>query len=224
MPGVRYKYQTIELAEQDYHLKTLRDTQQCPDDIHTATTFGVSSATWPLAGVLWQAEELLSRLMVTQPIKNLRILEVGCGTALASLVLKRRGADITATDHNPEAGVFLSTNTELNDLPPIHCECMNWHDITPGFGRFDLIIGSDLLYDRHNLDPLVRFIQQHAADTSTLIFVDPKRGLTRRFSRALEDIGYSVTSEATEHAQQHAPPADFLVLRCERSPLPVDRS
>ena len=222
MSGVRYKYQTFEFGDQDFHLKTLRDRQQCPDDIAAADKYGVSSATWPLSGVVWQSEELLSDLMTTEKIGNLRILEVGCGTALASLVLRRRGADITATDHNPEANTFLAANAALNDLAPIHCECMNWHDLKPGLGRFDLIIGSDLLYDHHNLDALVSFIQNHANDTCNLVFVDPKRGLTRRFISSLEAIGFTTTTEQINHSNSSNESKAFLVLRCGRDSLAVD--
>lgn len=224
MSGVRYKYQTIEFGKQDFHLKTLRDTQQCPDDIAAADKFGVSSATWALSGVLWQSEELLSDLMTTEKIADLRILEVGCGTALASLVLRRRGADITATDHNPEADKFLATNAALNDLEPIHFECMNWHDLKPGLGRFDLIIGSDLLYDHHNLDALISFIQNHANDACQLVFVDPKRGLTGRFIRELKNIGFTTTSEQVSRSSSSNATTAFLVLRCARASPAVDSS
>ena len=48
-----------------------------------------------------------------------RILEVGCGLALPSLVLAGRGADITATDYHPLAGEFLERNARENGVPAI---------------------------------------------------------------------------------------------------------
>ena len=44
-----------------------------------------------------------------------RILEVGCGLGLASLVLNERSADISATDYHPEVETFLKINTELEN-------------------------------------------------------------------------------------------------------------
>ncbi|MDE8603082.1 hypothetical protein M3I01_009105 [Marinomonas sp. RSW2] len=51
--------------------------------------------------------------MFKHEVKGLKILEVGCGIELASLVLNHRLADITATDYHPEAGNFLNENTLL---------------------------------------------------------------------------------------------------------------
>ncbi len=50
------------------------------------------------------------------PIAGKRILEVGCGIGLCSLVLQQRGADITASDYHPVAEKFLRHNTDLNGL------------------------------------------------------------------------------------------------------------
>jgi predicted nicotinamide N-methyase len=217
MSSVRFRYQTIELGETDYHLRTLRDLQQCPDDLVEASDQGVSSATWPLFGVLWQSEELLSGLMVTQDIKNIRILEVGCGTALASIVLRRRGADITATDYNPDAQAFLTRNTSLNELAPILCVCTNWHDSNESLGRFDLIIGSDLLYDPHNVKPLVNFLKTHANPNCGMVIVDPRRGLTGPFIRQVQKLGFSVQVEQLVYPIDSDAGENFLIMRFSRS-------
>ena len=88
---------------------------------------------------------------VITPIAGKRILEIGCGVGLASLVLNHRGADITATDYHPEANNFLKKNTHLNEDPDISFIRTGWEDLSPNtLGFFDLLIGSDLLYERNN--------------------------------------------------------------------------
>ena len=52
--------------------------------------------------------------MFEYQVEGLKILEVGCGIGLASLVLNHRLANITATDYHPEAGGFLNANALLN--------------------------------------------------------------------------------------------------------------
>jgi len=217
MSNVRFRYQTIELGETDYHLRTLRDAQQCPDDLVDTSGLGVSSATWPLFGVLWQSEELLSELMLTQEIDGLRILEVGCGTALASIVLQRRGADITASDFNPDAQAYLTANTELNELAPIRCVCSNWNETDVHLGRFDLIIGSDLLYDHHNVAPLVTFLETHANPRCTIVIVDPRRGLTGPFIRRVEGLGFSAQVDQVTYPLDVDAAEQFLVMRFNRA-------
>jgi hypothetical protein len=109
---LRIRYQTIEFGDVDIHLRTLRDRQQYLDVDDVAGKLGISSATWPLFGVVWVAGK--------------RILKVGCGIALASLVLNHRFADITATNYHPEAGHFLVENVQLNKGKEIPFVRMGW--------------------------------------------------------------------------------------------------
>lgn len=187
---MRVRYQTFEFGATDIHVRTLRDRQQYADDESIAEKLGVSSASWPLFGVVWPSGELLAQLMHDYDIDGKRILEVGCGMALPSLVLNHRGADITATDYNPEAASFLSKNVELNDGAEIKFVRAGWGDDIEGLGTFDLIIGSDLLYEPDHAVILSAFIQQHANAKCEVIIVDPGRGLYPRFSINMVKMGY----------------------------------
>ncbi len=87
----------------------LRDVLQFEDPDGVAGKLGISSAAWPIFGVIWPSGEVLANLMLDYQIKGKRVLEVGCGIALASLVLNQRDADITATDHHLPPGTFWIT-------------------------------------------------------------------------------------------------------------------
>ena len=52
MKPLRYKYQTIEIGDNDIHLRTLKDKQQFSDQDNKAENIGISSATWSLFGVI----------------------------------------------------------------------------------------------------------------------------------------------------------------------------
>ena len=142
MSSLRTRYQTIEFGETDIHVQTLRDKQQYADNSGIASDLGISSAAWPLFGVIWASGEILAHLMYEYEVDGLRILEVGCGIALASLVLNHRCADITATDYHPEAGRFLRENASLNKGRIIPFVRTAWADAGSDLGTFDLIIGS----------------------------------------------------------------------------------
>ena len=191
MSSLRVRYQTIEFGDTDIHLRTLRDNQEFSDDDHIAEGLGISSATWPLFGIVWPAGEVLAHLMVDQNIKGKRILEVGCGIALSSHVLNDREADITATDYHPEAGNFLDENTALNDTKTIPFVRTGWADETTDLGLFDLIIGSDVLYERGHAELLSDFINQHANSSCEVVLVDPGRGHHARFSKLMMKLGFS---------------------------------
>jgi len=191
------QYNTIEFGDQDIHVRTLRDRQQFSDDEGKAADLGISSASWPHFGVIWQSGHVLAHIMSDYDVSNKRILEVGCGIGLASLVLNHRKEDISATDHHPEAEDFMQQNTELNEDRDIPFVCTGWTDEESCLGKFDLIIGSDILYEGEHVKQLSQFIDQHAHDSAEVILVDPGRGHHAKFSKAMVKLGYTHSQKTT---------------------------
>jgi ETFB lysine methyltransferase len=194
MAHMRIRYNTIEFREFDIHVRTLRDNQQFSDPEGEASKLGISSATWPFFGIIWESGIQLANLMEDYPVGGKRILEIGCGIGLASLVLNHRGANITATDYHPEVKAFLDENTLLNKDPAISFVRTSWDDQLPNaLGMFDFIIGSDLLYEQEHPEHLASFIDRHAQKQSTVLIVDPRRGYSSRFMRCMTEFGFSHT-------------------------------
>jgi predicted nicotinamide N-methyase len=136
--------------------------------------------------------------MVLIEIEGKRILELGCGLALASLVLHRRGGDITASDNHPLAATFLLENLRLNELPAMKYEVGNWSLANSRLGLFDLIIGSDVLYDREQPETVSQFVHAHSAKDVQVLIVDPNRSNHTSFSKKMTGLGYS---HATTHVK-----------------------
>ncbi|MFH1218024.1 MAG: histidine kinase [Pseudomonadota bacterium] len=216
MSLLRIRYQTIEFGDTDIHIRTLRDRQQYADVGGVASKLGISSAQWSLFGVVWASGELLAHLMFRYEVKGKRILEVGCGIALASLVLNHRLADITATDYHPEVEGFLLENVKLNKDEEIPFVRTGWADEESGLGKFDLIIGSDLLYERGQVELLSCFIEQHARSHCEVIIVDPGRGQHTRFSKKMVSLGFTHGLNAPEIVDYLTQPFRGRVLRYQR--------
>jgi len=216
MSLLRVRYQTIEFDNMDIHVRMLRDRQQYVDDDGVALKLGISSATWPLFGVIWDSGHVLAHLMRHYEVEGKRILEVGCGIALSSLVLNSRSADITATDYHPEVNSFLQENVNLNKAAEIPFVRTGWEDEDSGLGKFDLIIGSDLLYQRDHIELLSGFINQHAKPQCEVIIVDPGRGLHARFSKKMVVLGYSHSQSKPDNADYLTQPFRGQILRYHR--------
>ena len=205
MPGYSTRQLDILLGADTWHIRALSDLQQFSDPAQLAERAGISSALWSLFGQVWPSGRVLAEAMQDFDIDGKRILELGCGLGLSSLVLQRRQADITASDHHPLAESFLVQNALQNDLPPIaYCD-LRWEIPDPALGRFDLIIGSDILYERGHAALLAQSIQRHAAARCEILISDPGRGNANDLSRLLLAQGYVVTEqrrrfEATENA------------------------
>ncbi|RZL35592.1 MAG: SAM-dependent methyltransferase, partial [Rubrivivax sp.] len=121
MPGYAIKVQTLAIGgAADLKIRSLLDRDQFADAAGAANALGISSAQWPLFGQVWPSGLHLAATMAIRPLTaGERILEIGCGLALASLVCHRRGGEVTASDIHPLAGAFLLENLRLNELVPM---------------------------------------------------------------------------------------------------------
>lgn len=213
MSALRFRYRTIEFGKADIHLRTLRDNQQYADDDGIATKLGISSANWPLFGVIWDSSRVLAKFMFEYEIKNKRILEVGCGMALSSHMLNQRIADITATDYHPEVEGFLLKNIALNEGNKIPFVRTGWDDKNNNLGKFDVIIGSDLLYESEHVDLLSKFIDNHTNPHCEIIIVDPGRGNHARFSKRMVGLGYTHSQSKPVDVSYLSKPFKGQILR-----------
>src|SRR5690606_2675507 len=168
MPGYTTRQQRVRLGGPDYRIRSLSDHQQFFDPDGRAERLGISSAQWCLFGQIWPAGRLLANAMNDFDIEGKRILEIGCGLGLASLVLQRRGANIVASDIHPLAEPFLAYNSALNSLPSVQYRKLRWAVPLPTLGQFDLIIGSDVLYERTHAELLALLVVRHAHERTEI--------------------------------------------------------
>ncbi len=192
MPGYNVKWETHLLGDSHFEIRSLLDRQQYADPDGAAHAAGISSASWPLFGMVWPSARMLANAMQTQDLVGKRILEIGCGLALASLVIHRRQGDITASDCHPLTEAFLAENLRLNALPVLKYQTGHWGRENLALGRFDLIIASDVLYERDQPETLSQFIHRHSADPVNIIVLDPDRGNRNGFCRRMETLGYTL--------------------------------
>ena len=191
-PAYQIRFETISGTGDDLQLRMLLDRQQYHDPDGEAEAQGISSAAWPIFGMLWPSGRVLAHVMLTYEIPGKQILEIGCGLGLASLVAHRRGADVTASDCHPLAADFLLKNLELNHLPAMKYQHGNWSlPDQDALGCFDLIIGSDVLYDRGQPEILSQFIARHSQAGAQVLIVDPDRGNQPSFSKKMNALGFS---------------------------------
>lgn len=190
MPGYQVKLETIPVAGLAMQVRSLLDKQQFHDPDGEAERLGISSATWPLFGMVWPSALVLAAHLQDAVLGQRRILEVGCGLALASLSLHRRHGDVTASDCHPLAGAFLGENLKLNALPALPYLHGDWATVNTELGLFDMIIGSDVLYERDQPGLLAAFIERHSQAAMEVVIVDPDRGNRAGFNRLMDTLGF----------------------------------
>lgn len=200
---LKYRQQSFNISGHEITLRVLRDLSQFDDLGQSASKLGISRDAFPLFGIVWASSEVLAHYLslgqlIETPNPAPRILEVGCGMALASHLLNGMGHVISAMDIHPIAGDLLATNAALNRANPIPFFNASWSDPDVHLGEFDLIVGSDILYEPRHVKHLAGFVDRHAAERAHVIIVDPDRGQSESLRRDLSELGF--------RCQSHRPP------------------
>ena len=111
----------------------------------------------PYWAELWPAASALAEAL--PDVAGLRVVELGCGLGLPSLVAAGRGAEVTAVDWAEDAVDLLRRNADRNGLS-LHAEVRDWRE--PWDARFDLALAADVLYERRNVEPVLARLDELA--------------------------------------------------------------
>jgi len=216
MLGYQVRKLDVKVGAFKGQIRALSDRMQFHDPDGAAEQAGICDASWSMFGQLWPASQVLAEAVKYIDLKGRRVLELGCGLGLPSLVLQYRGADITASDHHPLSEEFLNYNATLNNLPIIPYLDLPWSEVGPERERFDLIIGSDLLYEPNHAELLAGIVEQLAKPTAKVLISCPGRGYRNRFSRHLADLGFELTEHRVPFSVGEKPPYKGRLLVYQR--------
>lgn len=117
----------------------------------------------PYWAELWPSAHALARALHDEPPRGLRMLELGCGLGLPSVVAALLGAQVTATDWSADAVAATERNAARNGVA-VDGLVASWFDPAPllELAPFDLVIGADLLYEHRNVAPLLDLVPRLA--------------------------------------------------------------
>jgi predicted nicotinamide N-methyase len=128
----------------------------------------------PYWAELWDSALGLAHHLVDRPMcAELRVLDLGCGMGLSGAVAAARGARVLLADLEPPALLFA----QLNTLPfgdRTRTRRLNWQTDQLE-ERFDLILGSDILYEIQQWEHLNRFWLHHLATGGLILLGEPGR-------------------------------------------------
>jgi len=155
--------------------------QRTPDDVDAIPYY---ASLWPsacaLADELWERRDTLS---------SRRVLELGCGLGLPSIVAAKLGADVMATDFHPDAGAWCRTNATANHVALTFLSC-DWNT-PPAWPPFDIVLGSDLIYERRHIPALATCIGTLCAASGLALIADPGRDGLPSFAAAMQADGWT---------------------------------
>ncbi|MDA0168723.1 methyltransferase domain-containing protein [Solirubrobacter taibaiensis] len=122
------------------------------------------------------------------PPAGTKVLELGCGLALPSVMAARAGASVLATDGATDAVAFAAHVLALNDVLG-EVAVVDWSthgDMLVARGPFDLVLAADVLYTRANAEAAKRLFPRLVAPGGRLIIADPNRAGALHFLQDFE--------------------------------------
>lgn len=146
----------------------------------------------PYFAVLWDsAQALAGHLAVRFPdLSGRRVVELGCGLGLPSLVAARCGAQVLATDFHPDCEAFLRRNAAQNGVT-LGFRRLDWAALPDDLPAYDLVLASDVIYHVASLPHLVAAAARLCAPAGTILFADPGRDRLQQAVHAFADAGFA---------------------------------
>ena len=155
----------------------------------------------PYWEVLWRSGVALARELEGEPLKGLRVVELGCGLGMPSVVAARAGAAVLATDVAPEALELARRNAEANGVS-VEAALADWAepDELVGRGPFDLALAADVLYERAAVAQLLSLLPRLAPGAW---LADPGRPAAEAFTEQARGRGWLVEARERGVVQLH---------------------
>jgi 2-polyprenyl-3-methyl-5-hydroxy-6-metoxy-1,4-benzoquinol methylase len=168
--GQKYAVDTVPLTIGNRTLKILqiKDYEEYVVDLIDGK--GAAIKDLPFWAKVWESSFLLAYFLGKQPVVfGQQMLEIGCGMGIVGIYAALCGHRVTVTDINEDALLFARANALLNAVPQVRVRALDWNssDLKE---TYDVILGSEVVYDRQSYPALVRFLRR-TLDPKGIIFL-----------------------------------------------------
>jgi predicted nicotinamide N-methyase len=155
-----------------------RDTAVLPDLVDAAA----DEAHPPYWAELWPSGVELAYQVSTRDWSGTPVVELGCGLGLPAVAAALAGGTVLATDRAPDALTFTAANAGANHVEVQTALC-SWAAPEPlvARGPWQLVLASDVLYDRRNSDELIALLPRLVTDDGAVWIADPGREMVPEF-------------------------------------------
>jgi predicted nicotinamide N-methyase len=136
----------------------------------------------PYWAEVWPSSIALARTVAARTLGGRRVLELGCGLGLPSVVAALGGARVLATDWSPDAVRAAARNAEANGTV-VATARVAWDDparLLEG-APWDLVLASDVLYEQRMVDALLALLPRLVDVRGEIWVSDPGRRPAERF-------------------------------------------
>ena len=148
----------------------------------------------PYGVMLWPASIALGHdvLARADQLPGKRVLELGAGTGMPGIVAASLGAQVLQIDRDEVALHVCAMNKARNHATSLEVRGAEWETFHSD-EKFDLILGSDVLYVTTMHDRLRAICDEYLAPGGVVLFSDPLRSQSLPMLEAMEASGWRVS-------------------------------
>jgi 2-polyprenyl-3-methyl-5-hydroxy-6-metoxy-1,4-benzoquinol methylase len=152
---------------------------------------------WPTALVF---SKLLAKRSADFALVGKRVLVIGCGAGLESIVAAKLGADVCVLDHCAEALRLTRENCRLNGVENIKTTKCCWLDAekVSKLRRYDVLIGCEVLYNIDKKETLARLIMATLKKDGFALFAEPERIAAKDPKRLLDGASFQIVASFSQ--------------------------
>ncbi len=142
---------------------------------------------FPLWTKIWEASGVLAGYIADMPVeKDKSFLEIGAGVGVVGISAAKAGHRVTLTEYNPDALNFAKANAVKNNCRDLIIEKLDWN--APHLtGRFDCIMGSELVYKETNITPLFNLFKKYLKPDGEIILAESVKETGLTFWRRMQE-------------------------------------
>ena len=152
----------------------------------------------PYWAEIWPSSRVLAARLVEFDARHRTLLELGCGAGLVATAASLAGFRVTVSDYYEDALRFARANAWLNDVRSPEAMLLDWRALPDDRPKFDVIVASDVLYEREYGALVASAIGALLEESGTAYLADPGRVGRDEFLRSL-DSNSLVLRSTTEH-------------------------
>lgn len=189
--NVEFELKEFQFQQHTFRLKKVKNLDALVDQV-TDELFAEDERL-PYWAELWPSAIGLSHFLLRNPdlIKGKRVLELGVGLGLTSLVIRSlQPGRLLLTDYETDALQLVKENFLLNEFPEPEIQLLDWRQ--PHLQEtFDRIVASDILYEERFFRPLILLFKRYLRFDGKIIIAEPNRAIAKKFFEMLMNFGFS---------------------------------
>lgn len=194
--------QQIEVGQRSFAL-------YIPDPVFIRQAFAEGTLSSPYWSQVWPSAIGLSLFLLqhTELLAGKKVLELGAGLGLPSIVAAAWAAGVLCTDKEPGAIEMVQRSAAFHRLQHLQAMVMDWR--APDEIHADIVLLSDVNYETEHFQQLRQLIDQLTDRGITVILSTPQRLMAKDFITPLLSL---CSEQHSFEVQHHAKAVAISVL------------